>query len=99
MENADSLGINPDDISVEDVIPSVEKEIRDELQQFMKDLPEDVMEEYIGQQNLERLRKKRLSAHKTEGAKDVKPTTKSVKPAKKEDSKSRTKAKDYFRNL
>ena len=30
------------------------KEIRDELQEFMKELPEDVMEEYIGQQNLER---------------------------------------------
>ena len=100
MENADSLGINPDDITVNDVIPSVEKEIRDELQSFMKELPEDVMEEYIGQQNLERLRKKRLSAHKTEGAKDVKPTTKSVKPKESKDSSAkRTKAKDYFRNL
>lgn len=100
MENAESLGIDPDTIKVEDVIPSVEKEIRDELQEFMKELPEEIMEEYIGQQNLERLRKKRLNTHKTEGAKDVKPTTKSVKPKESKDSdKSRQKAKDYFRNL
>ncbi len=100
MENADELGINPDSITVEDVIPSVEKEIRDELQEFMKELPEEVMEEYIGQQNLERLRKKRLNSHKTESAKDVRPTTKSVKSSESKDSNAkRTKAKDYFRNL
>jgi hypothetical protein len=99
MENADDLGIDPDSISVEDVIPSVEKEIRDELQEFMKELPEDVMEEYIGQQNLERMRKKRLSAHKTEGAKDVKPTVKSVAPKETKESKKKVKSKDYFKNL
>ena len=99
IENADNLGINPDDITVEDVIPSVEKEIREELQSFMKELPEEVMEEYIGQQNLERIRKKRLSTHKTESAKDVKPTSKSVESKKSSEPKKRVRSKDYFRNL
>lgn len=99
IENADTLGLDPNDISVEDVIPSVEREIREELREFMSQLPEDMMEEYIGQQNLERLRKKRLSNIKPNNISNVKPTTESVKPKEEKTEKKRQKAKDYFRNL
>lgn len=99
IENADDLGIDPDTLTVEDVIPSVEEEIRQELQSFMSQLPEDMMEEYIGQKNLERLRKKRLSTMKTSSANEVKPTTSSVKKKEETKEKKRLRAKEYFRNL
>jgi hypothetical protein len=102
MENAEELGIDADKLRVEDVIPSVEQEMREEIQSLMKELPEEMMEEYIGKQNLERLRKKRLSTQKPKpnSASDVKPTTASV--SKKDEAskaKEKQKAKDYFRNL
>lgn len=99
IENAEDMGLEPNDITVEDVIPSVEQEMLKELQEFMSELPEEVMEEYIGQKNLERLRKRRLNTMKTNNVSSVKPTTKSVKPEEKPSGKKRVKAKDYFKNL
>ena len=52
IEHADELGLNPNEISVEDVIPSVEEDIRQELSEFMSQLPEEMMEQYIGKQKL-----------------------------------------------
>ena len=98
-ENADKLGINPDDIKVEDVIPTVEKEIREEIRQLLGQLPEDGIEELIGQQTLEKMRKKRLSTAQTNNVNNVKSTTQSVKPSKENAEKIREKAKNYFRNL
>lgn len=99
IENAEEMGLNPDDITVEDVMPSVEEDIRNELSEFMSQLPEEMMEEYIGRQNLERLRKKRLSAAKTNNISNVKPTTQSVETKEKKEPKKKLRSKDYFRNL
>ena len=89
-----------DDVTVADVIPTVEAEIRNELQSFMEQLPEDMMEEYIGKKNIERLRKKRLAAAtvKPNNISNVKPTGESVKPKDKQERK-KVRTKDYFRNL
>jgi len=99
IENAESLGYDPNEIQVEDVIPSVEQEIREELREFMGQLPEETMEEYIGQQNLERMRKKRLSTMKTNNVSSVKPTTQGVEKKEESKVKKKVRSKDYFRNL
>lgn len=84
--------------SVNDVLPAVEAEIRREMREFLNEMPEGMMEEYIGKQNLERLRKKRLSTMKTQPVnKVVQPTTNSVKREEKE--RKKVSAKDFFRSL
>jgi hypothetical protein len=87
-----------EDATVSDVIPSVEAEIRSELKQFMSDMPEEMLETYIGKKNIERLRKKRVNNIKSETLKNVKPVAKEASNSEKKAKKS-TKARDYFRNL
>jgi hypothetical protein len=99
MENAESLGLNPDDISAKDVMPSVEREIKEELQKMMESLPENTMEEYIGKKNLERLRQKRLSAAQTTNVSNIKETTESVAPKEDKSTKKKVRSRDYFKNL
>ena len=48
------------DITAQDVIPWVEKEINEEMQELFSSMPEKAMESYIGSKNLDRLRKQRL---------------------------------------
>jgi hypothetical protein len=98
-DNAEELGIDPDKIKVEHVIPTVENEIKSEIQALLNHLPEDGVEELLGNQILEKMRKKRLNSIKPNNVNNIKPTTKSVE--KKEESKGQQKkrAKDYFRNL
>jgi hypothetical protein len=88
------------DVAAKDVIPSVIDGYKREFSGLMDALPEEMIEEYIGKKNLERVRKKRLSTIKPTSASDVKPTSKSIK-AKEEDSKPKKKIKykDYFKNL
>lgn len=81
-----------EDVTAADVIPTVEAEIRKEIADLMGSLPEQVMEDYIGKKNLERLRKQRLSS-----AKKVPATAKSInkKPSSppKKESKQEVKIK------
>ena len=90
-----------DDVSAEDVMPLVEKEWRDEMSRLMDDSPEDILEQLIGQRNIERLRAKRLNAMAASGAKtasSVKSTAASVQ--KQEEKKSeKIKQRDFFRQL
>jgi hypothetical protein len=99
IEHAEELGIDPNEITVEDVIPTVESEIRNELRDFMTQLPEDMMEEYIGSKNLERMRNKRLNSMKPNNVSNVKATGESNKKVEESKPKKRVKSKDYFRNL
>jgi len=88
-----------DDVTAEDVMPLVEKEWREEMSRLMDDSPEDVLEQLIGQRNIERLRAKRLNAMATtKTASSVKPTAASVQ--KQEDKpKQKMKQRDFFRQL
>lgn len=89
------------DVSAEDVMPLVEKEWRDEMSRLMDDSPEDILEQLIGQRNIERLRAKRLNAMNTSNAKtaaSIKATAASVQ--KQEDTKrEKIKQREFFRNL
>jgi hypothetical protein len=48
------------DVSVQDVIPYVHKEIQSEIQQLIESLPEEFIEEFIGKRSVERMRQSRL---------------------------------------
>jgi hypothetical protein len=90
-----------DDVTAEDVMPLVEKEWRDEMSRLMDDSPEDILEQLIGQRNIERLRAKRLNAMNTSNAKNaasIKSTAASVQ--KQDDApKQKIKQRDFFRGL
>ena len=90
-----------EDVSAEDVMPLVEREWRDEMSRLMDDSPEDVLEQLIGQRNIERLRAKRLNAMNSSNAKtaaSIKSTAASVQ--KQEDQKrEKIKQREFFRKL
>lgn len=89
------------DATAEDVMPLVEKEIKDEMSNFVDNLPEELLETVIGKRNIDRLRKKRLSGAKVPSiTSEIKPTNASVKK-EHEDRKviSPIKAKDFFRKI
>jgi len=92
-----------EDVAVEDVIPAVEAEIKQEFNEFIAELPDEMMENYIGKKNLDRLRKKRLAEmKKVRNVEQVKQTTQP--PKKKEDESpfkepGTVRAKDFFRDL
>lgn len=97
MDFAEENGYDPNSVSVADVIPYVEDEYRKEMRSLLDNAPEQMLEEYVGKQNLERLRKNRVAAVKNNPKQVVKPTANSVK--KEEKPKEKVKASDYFRNL
>jgi len=90
-----------ENVTAEDVIPSVEDEIQQELNNFMKDLPVELMEKFIGKQSLEKFRKSRLNDIQTTTLSDVKATTKASEKKVVDDAKPRKKqkSKDFFKNL
>lgn len=91
-----------DDVQVSDVLPSVEDELKRELNEFLSEVPEDLFEAYVGQKNLERARKKRVSSMKVNSVNDVKPSAAAIKEQKDDDLKKpikRVPIKDFFKNL
>lgn len=87
-----------DNITADDVIPLVEKDLREELNRFMEDMPDDLLEAYIGNKTTDRLRKKRLNTMKTNTVSQIKPTAKSV-TVEQNKPKEKVRQKDFFRNL
>jgi len=90
-----------DDVTAEDVMPLVEKEWREEMSRLMDDSSEDVLEQLIGQRNLERMRAKRLNVMNTSNAKSVssiKSTASSVQK-KEEPRGEKIKQRDFFKAL
>jgi hypothetical protein len=89
-----------EDATVEDVLPMVEKEWRDEMSRLMDDSSEDILEQLIGQRNIERLRAKRLAgmnqAPKTAAA--VKSTAASIQKQEQTPAQ-KMKQRDFFRSL
>lgn len=90
-----------EDVSVADVLPAVENELRSEISSFLEDMPDEFLEEYIGKKNSERLRKKRLAAAKQAQAAQkqvVQPTAKSME-SQDNSASDRAKLRDFFKTL
>lgn len=97
MDFAEENGYDPRSVTVADVIPYVEEEYRREMRELLDNAPEQMLEEYVGKQNLERLRKNRVSAVKQNPKQVVQPTAKSAK--KEEKPKEKKSMSDFFREL
>ena len=90
------------DVTAEDVVPLVEKEMRDELNSLYDELPDEALEAYVGRKTTERLRKRRVAAVKTPASvAAVKPTAASLaaSPEANRPKSSPVRSKDFFRNL
>jgi hypothetical protein len=84
MTSEEEGGGGFENVQAHDVLDTVEREIKDEISSMMSQLPEEVMEAYIGQKGLDKLRQKRLKAVTD---------TKNISNAKKEVSKSKPEEK------
>lgn len=89
------------DVSAEDVVPLVEKEMREELNRLYDEMPEEALEAYIGRKNIDRMRKKRVAQVKTpSNIGEIKPTTASLKASEQASKPAQpVRSKDFFRNL
>ena len=69
------------DIKAKDVVPIVEKEFNNELNEFLETMPDQVLEKFMSKKVTERLRKQRLAKIPTK--KKVVDTKKSIEPAER----------------
>ena len=89
------------DVTVDDIIPIVERQWKEELRGYFDSSSEDLIEELLGKQNLDRLRKKRLATRSKQTPPP--PVNKQIldtgasKP-KEEPPKERKTYKDFFKS-
>lgn len=99
MKEAMKRGYN--EVSVEDVIPLVEKRYKQQIQSLFNVLPEDSLEMMIGNQNLDRLRKRRVAKNMSNPAPTakqvVKDTGASARPASEEKAEPKMSYSQFFK--
>lgn len=94
-----------EDITVEDVLPVVERQIKEEIRQMFEAMPEDIIEKTLGSDVANKLRKRRLAQAKAgktpDTAASVKATGQSElnKSRSQEEPKAKVPAKDFFKNF
>ncbi len=86
------------DVTAEDVVPMVEKEMREEHRALFEGFEDDALEDWVGRERLAKLKKKKVQA-KVPGLNDVKPTTGGIRPQEESKPSQKIKAKDLFRNM
>lgn len=91
-------GFDPDEISVADVLPTVESEIKKEIADLMDALPEEMIEQYLGKKGAERIKKKAVKKVKAapKSAKSLQKPSAPKKEVKKEASKKRGRIEDFL---
>lgn len=99
IENAADLGIDASKLRVEDVIPTVEAELKSEMSNILDMLPEDAFESWGVHKAAERARKKKMESIKKGTSINVTPTTKSLESQESDNKSNKIRLKDYFRNL
>ncbi len=87
-----------EDVTAEDVLPLVEQEMRAEMGQLYDEMPEELLEQYIGKKNIDRMRKRRVAAAKVPSVNDIKPTAGSNPSSAPKIGQPKL-AKDFFKNL
>lgn len=85
------------DVTAEDVVPLVEKELRSELGSLFEGLEDEAFEDWVGKERLTKARKKRVAAKIIPTLSDVKATSAGARAKQEEISSQKIKAKDFFR--
>ncbi len=88
-----------EDVTVADVIPQVEKELKAEMNQLLENLPDEMLEQYFAGKHLDRVRKRRINEVKTNNINNIKETAKASEQKLAEKVKEKMSSKDYFRKL
>jgi hypothetical protein len=91
-----------EDVTADDVVALVDQEMRQEMSQLYDEMPEELLEQFIGKKNIERMRKKRVAQVKTApSVNDIKATALASKAAEanKPREKSRVDSRDFFKKL
>jgi len=91
-----------EDVTASDVLPLVEQEMRAEMGQLYDEMPEELLEQFIGKKNIERMRKKRVAQVKVPSLSDIKPTAlsnKASEQSRKQEVRKPVASKDFFKNL
>lgn len=86
-----------EDITAKDVVPWVEKEINQEIQDLFSAMPDKLLEQYLGNQTIDRLRQSRLSKMNTQPVKSIKETGKKA-PVEKVSKRSKIKLNDWLKH-
>lgn len=89
------------DLSAKDVAPFIQKQILGDFREIIGSLPDDEFEDWLGKDQISRVRKRSLAKIKQAAAptaNDVKPTGEAQK-VKKEEPDKKTSAKDFFNSL
>lgn len=93
-----------EDVSVADVVPYVEEKMVKELQEMYDAMPEEVIEQLLGKNTMERMRKRRINRAKKKVASpsEIKPTgeteVKKAREAQEREDKALN-SKDFFKNI
>ena len=87
-----------DDVTAEDVLPTAEKQLIEEMNSMFTDFDESAIEKYIGKSNMDKMRKKRVAEVSKKPASIADLKGESAKPVAKE-TKARKKMKldDFMR--
>jgi len=84
-----------EDVTAQQIAPLVEKEIREEIQNMMDNMPSEYMEEFFGKKAMEKLRKQRLAKGKK--IKQAKKIEETAKPAPKAEPRKRMTMKEFMK--
>lgn len=86
-----------DDVTVEDVIPQVKKDIEREMNDMFSEMPIEFYEKFIGKQNMEKLRQQRVA--KAKAAPNPSKVPETASKTHKQVKREKVKAKDFFKNI
>ncbi len=94
----EAVNLGYTDTTVQQIMPIIEQQISKEIQNMFETMPEEMMEQLIGKQNLSRMRKSRLAKMKkpVETAKNVKETGKNSSNDEKQSRDDKKRFKDIF---
>lgn len=92
------------DVTASQVLPLVEKQIKDEMHQMFGKLPDELLEQVIGKDTSERLRKRRLNNLKkkkaqTRTANQIAEPTGKITEQESDEPKSKKSFRDFFDDL
>lgn len=99
MDNFDKFGFDkPEDVRVEHILPSVEKDLTKYMNKFFEDIPMDLYNKYLGNKASENMRQQRIkSAKKVNNISNVEKTTATQTAEKKVDG-PKLSLKDFMRS-
>ena len=104
MDNHEKFGFEkPEDVKVEHILPSVEKDLVKYMNKFFEGIPQDLYNKFLGQKASENMRQQRLkSAKKTNNISNIEKTTATQKAKEAESSKEKSNPvplSDFFRSM